>query len=176
MRKELENELVCLAPYMFRYEGWNNLRQSLMGFGFSCGNGWEFILRDLITKLDKIDKEKRIRCIQIKEKFGGLRFYYEIKSSENEKTIKREILIEKLLNKPLYNIWSFLYFTVLRHKVRLPNPYVFGLRGCADRLVRIAERDAYRTCEACGNPGKPNEHGWISTLCEYCRERKDKRE
>jgi len=171
-----ECELVSIAPHMFRYEGWNNPRQSLMGFGFSCGKGWFNLLRELITGLAKIDKEYRIRCIQVKEKFGSLRWYYDLEPSTNKKTIKKEQLTEKWLNRPLYKIWSFFYFTIFRHKVRLPNPYVFGLKGSIDRLIRIAERASYKTCETCGNPGKPNEGGWISVLCEECRENRNKRE
>ena len=75
MREELQKKLIDIAPYMFRYEGWNDLQQSLMGFGFEIGDGWYGILEDLITKIKNIDIDKVVKVIQIKEKFGGLRFY-----------------------------------------------------------------------------------------------------
>ena len=46
-------------------------------FGFDCGDGWKPMICDLIVKIGKLDKDKQIRIIQIKEKFGGLRFYVE---------------------------------------------------------------------------------------------------
>jgi len=42
------------------------------------------------------------------------------------------------------------------------NDYIRG-------LVSMAETISYKTCEVCGNKGKPNKGGWISTLCDGCR-------
>jgi hypothetical protein len=42
------------------------------------------------------------------------------------------------------------------------NDYIRG-------LVSMAETMSYKTCEVCGNKGKPNKSGWISTLCDGCR-------
>jgi len=36
-------------------------------------------------------------------------------------------------------------------------------------LIEKAENESYKICEKCGNPGKPNKKGWISTLCDECR-------
>jgi hypothetical protein len=36
-------------------------------------------------------------------------------------------------------------------------------------LVTMAETMSYKICEVCGNKGKPNKGGWISTLCDGCR-------
>lgn len=120
------------------------MTQSLMCFGFECGDGW-FDLIDTLCRnikhhvdynnedVDRFkDKEERppwapteyisVQAVQVKEKYGGLRFY-----------------------------------------VNGYNDYVRG-------LISMAESMSYRTCEECGNPGKPNERGWIITLCEPCRE------
>ena len=35
-----------------------------------------------------------------------------------------------------------------------------------EEAVARAESEAYRTCEICGEPGKPREGGWIKTLCD----------
>ena len=42
------------------------------------------------------------------------------------------------------------------------NDYIRG-------LVTMAETMSYKICEVCGNKGKPNKGGWISTLCDGCR-------
>jgi hypothetical protein len=46
-------------------------------FGFSCGDGWKGILCELISKIKGVDDKNGVvtEVIQIKEKFGGLRFY-----------------------------------------------------------------------------------------------------
>lgn len=38
----------------------------------------------------------------------------------------------------------------------------------ATALVRAAEEESARTCEACGNPGEPRDRAWIKTLCDNC--------
>ena len=40
----------------------------------------------------------------------------------------------------------------------------------ADGVIDMAEALSSRTCEACGQPGKSNDSGWIMTRCEGCRE------
>lgn len=54
---------------------------SLMGFGFDCGNGWFQLIWDLSEEIENtLSKYKvNIDCFdifQVKEKFGGLRYYY----------------------------------------------------------------------------------------------------
>jgi hypothetical protein len=38
-------------------------------------------------------------------------------------------------------------------------------------IVSMAEEYSYKVCGVCGNSGKPNKGGWITTLCESCREK-----
>jgi len=49
-------------------------------FGIECGNGWYGLLDDLCFDIDRVltgnpELEKNFYVAQIKEKFGGLRFY-----------------------------------------------------------------------------------------------------
>jgi len=53
-------------------------RQSLMSFGFECGDGWVGLIDELCGCLQwHTDKNsyQQVEAIQVKEKFGGLRFY-----------------------------------------------------------------------------------------------------
>ena len=36
-------------------------------------------------------------------------------------------------------------------------------------VISMAEAMSAVTCEICGSPGKTNDIGWLSTLCEGCR-------
>ena len=38
-------------------------------------------------------------------------------------------------------------------------------------VIDMAEAMSYCICEDCGNKGTPNKGGWITTLCENCREK-----
>lgn len=40
-------------------------------------------------------------------------------------------------------------------------------------VIHMAESMSYFVCEDCGNKGKPNKGGWISTLCDGCRTKND---
>jgi len=58
------------------------LTDSLMGFGFCCGDGWFFILDNLCRCIRnhvewrrRTDPDFSVRAVQVKEKFGTLRFY-----------------------------------------------------------------------------------------------------
>jgi hypothetical protein len=49
--------------------------QSLMCFGFACGDGWFKLLWDLSEAIDKTNPDENFNVQQVKEKFAGLRFY-----------------------------------------------------------------------------------------------------
>jgi hypothetical protein len=68
MKPELQEQLFAIKPSMFNR---SSIRESLMAFGFDCGDGWFDLLRRLITDLVPYD----IEVLQVKEKFGTLRFY-----------------------------------------------------------------------------------------------------
>jgi hypothetical protein len=81
----------------------------------SVGNGWLGMIKQLIEDLIKAGWNKEI-C-QIKEKFGGLRFY---------------------INEGNEEVW---------------------------KLISEAEKKSYQICETCGEPGEPENTGWIKTAC-----------
>ena len=97
-------------------------------FHFECGDGWFALLWDLSLKIEvEIVAMKAAQdsnddnvpfAIQVKEKFGTLRFYM---SSETE---------------------------------------------AMSKAILEAERRSAVTCEVCGEPGKPRDGGWASTLCD----------
>ena len=84
MNTELDKQLCEKYPKIFV-----NRRglptETLMCFGFEHGDGWYQILDSLCgqiqNRLDWINRKeeivKQVVAVQVKEKFGGLRFYYE---------------------------------------------------------------------------------------------------
>jgi len=63
MRKELDERLCKKYPNLYK--------QQYMCWGFCCGDGWYDILDELSAKLEPCGVE----VMQVKEKFGTLRFY-----------------------------------------------------------------------------------------------------
>ena len=99
MKKELEDKLLQKYPEFFDYLYENRkiytdddpikvakelLEQKEMvypiQFGFECGDGWFWLVDQLMSSIQnycKNNKKPSISVTQIKEKFGGLRFYYD---------------------------------------------------------------------------------------------------
>ena len=50
-------------------------RNPLARFGISCSDGWMDIVSKCAEEIVANDPEERVKFFQIKEKFGGLRFY-----------------------------------------------------------------------------------------------------
>src|SRR6202046_291071 len=79
MRKELERRLVERWPTWFDTAG--DIRNTAMPRGFEHDDGWFYILwrlcEDLEPLVAEFEKASGIKfeVLQVKEKFGGLRFY-----------------------------------------------------------------------------------------------------
>ena len=82
MSPELEHELVTKYPNIFHdYAG--DRENNLMAFGMECGDGWYDIIDNLChviqSEVDFVNEHYSVsfRCeaVQVKEKYGTLRFY-----------------------------------------------------------------------------------------------------
>src|SRR6202046_2442093 len=79
MRKELEQQLVERYPTWFNIGG--DIRYTAMAWGFTHDDGWFDILWRLCEDLEPLVAEfertsgLKFEVLQVKEKFGGLRFY-----------------------------------------------------------------------------------------------------
>jgi len=72
MREELDKKLVATYPNLYKQRNMS-MQQTAMCWGFSCGDGWYDIINELSAKLEPLGAV----AVQVKEKFGGLRFYIE---------------------------------------------------------------------------------------------------
>lgn len=154
MRKELDEELVAKYPELYKNRN-APMTETLMCWGFECGDGWYNIIdtlsmaltlkhqkakenvafwterlgkevwRGKIGTVEDIDKAKKELeespcpiAVQVKEKFGTLRFYVDRASEKH------------------YN------------------------------YIEFAEMMSGRTCEVCGDKGMTYPIGWHRTLCD----------
>ena len=105
MTNELEEKLLTAAPIL--YQQYNKLpNETCMCWGFECPDTWFDLLFDLSQKLEAFNngfKEYNcsIQAAQVKEKYGELCFYYDVKLNEKLDKITLEIIKSriKLLDK-----------------------------------------------------------------------------
>ena len=70
MREELQNKLYEQFPKLYAQKDLD-MQQTCMCWGICCGDGWYNIIEGLSKKLEPLGVE----AVQVKEKFGALRFY-----------------------------------------------------------------------------------------------------
>lgn len=76
MDKTKQEAIFATFPHMFRQ------RKRVPGkpwwpiaFGIECDDGWYDLIMELTLKIGAMDKARKVEVHQIKEKFGGLRYY-----------------------------------------------------------------------------------------------------
>jgi|TARA_R110000824_G_scaffold62352_7_gene165241 hypothetical protein len=84
MKKELQNKLFESYPKIFRQKDLDKT-VSAMCYGIGCGDGWYSLIDTMCgnikNQMDNVNRnkpgDKHLICeaTQVKEKFGGLRFY-----------------------------------------------------------------------------------------------------
>lgn len=92
MSPELDAALCRDFPLLYKDRN-GDPKQTLMGFGFGCRDGWEPLIRELSAKLEALiaalpDDEERPKAFQVKEKFGTLRFYMGTSTEEIQAAIR----------------------------------------------------------------------------------------
>lgn len=121
---EIEKKLISRIP-----KGW--------GKYISCAEGWYYILEDLEQKLSYLDPDYQI--VQVKEKFGTLRFYYQ---SNKDKLVQD--IMDDCVNRAEYYSQSTCEY-------------------CGSSSVRsISGKVKYNTTV------KLREASWVKTACDEC--------
>ncbi len=72
MNKENDEFLCTTYPRLYR-DRRGSPQQTCMAWGFPSGDGWFYLIRKLSERLEALGGS--IVASQVKEKFGGLRFY-----------------------------------------------------------------------------------------------------
>ena len=127
--------------YPLLFDGINKSpMETPMAFGIECNLGWY----DLIDSV----------CWDIKN---------------HEENITRQTQW-KLKDNPEYKCeYHPVRFDQVKEKYGGLRLYYSGGDDFVTGLTHFAESMSYKICEVCGNKGRPNEKGWISTLCDACR-------
>ena len=78
MKPELEKKLYKDFPKIFKYAEETHDPIIPMAFGCECADGWYGIINHMCKMIQNdVDRNERqqVLAVQVKEKFGGLRFY-----------------------------------------------------------------------------------------------------
>ena len=142
MDAELQNQLYEKYPDLFSNRNKGRM-ESCMCWGCEVGNGWYELLSSVCWRI-----------------------------FQHERNISERVLVRTQNDKP--NDKSDLEyipvkFDQVKEKYGGLRLYFSGGDDYVDGVVGMAEEYSYKVCERCGNAGKPNKGGWITTLCENCR-------
>lgn len=81
MNESLRDSIITNHPKLYRH-----------GISFECLDGWLPIIQDLSGKIEPLilndeDEYRHIYAVQVKEKYGGLRFYMSVSNDAIDKLI-----------------------------------------------------------------------------------------
>jgi hypothetical protein len=92
MSPDKDKALVQDCPNLYQ-DRHKPMSETCMCWGFECGDGWEPLIRELSVKLEALivalpeAEHGNYRAMQVKEKFGTLRFYMSSSTDEMEALI-----------------------------------------------------------------------------------------
>ena len=174
-KRDRRAEIMQKYPKLFRQKDLPK-SQTCMCWGLDVDDGWLDIIDDACGMIQsRIEHNPHIygnvEFVQVKEKFGGLRmYYYTIPLTEKEFFENKKASEGYFYRLP----WHIKFVPVLRGKYAY-NKYLNNVRensSYVEGIISYAEHLSYNTCEVCGKPGKPNNEGWIKTLCDNHRKEK----
>ena len=73
MKDRWQQNIFDAAPTLYKQSHWP-MPKTCMCWGITCGDGWHDIILDLSIELEPYAKSHGLHAVQVKEKFGGLRF------------------------------------------------------------------------------------------------------
>lgn len=158
MKEELENKLAEKFTFMKKRKSIDEQKANggiidnlYSAFGCECSDGWFDLLYLLCEEIDSAYKKANmppdIVIMQIKEKFGTLRFYFKFEGSEQE-------------------IYAFDFLSGGGFRFMQKDTPIH--KEISD-IVRKYEKKSASVCERCGAAGRlRTERRWVITLCDKC--------
>lgn len=161
MTENLEKQLYLIDPVFFEeaiacLNGKMNEMNTCMAFGCECGDGWFEPLKKLAQKTAIINNKAKLYnvkfiCCQLKEKFGTLRIYWDLKTINADK-IRKEI--------PAVNI--------------LTDMIVDAIHSCVTETGNTCEFCGYQPHAGIDSNPLGATSGWVHFICAKCDREKYK--
>jgi hypothetical protein len=182
MKKELDEALVAKYPKIFKFRH-APMTHTAMCWGFECGDGWYNILDVLCSNIqDHVDhkRNQRARALRfnraLKRALAGdirpLQMYFTFGGKEEPDEWAIESANKAIMKAEFNEVpppMPHITASQVKEKFGGLRFYTNGYTDEVSGMIRMAESMSYRTCEVCGSPGRSNNYGWISTLCDTHR-------
>ena len=142
MKQELQDKLYEKYPNLFSNKD-KSIQQSCMAWGIECNDGWYDLLSAVCWRIFQHEKNitDRVR----------------IRNENNKENDQSDLEYQPVK------------FDQIKEKFGGIRIYYSGGDDYVHGVVSLADEMSYKICEVCGNSGKPNKGGWITTLCDNCR-------
>lgn len=148
MTETLERHLKELSPD-FLEELYGSPYLTGMCWGLECADGWYEPLKKFAVNIQKLNdtlSDAMFVAVQIKQKYGNLCVFWELKKREGEPLTRDTVNLETELNK---------------YKPALDKFYAY---------LKEVEHETSVTCEHCGKVQDPLKAttGWVQYICDDC--------
>jgi len=169
MNPELEKKLIAKYPELYS-EHDKPPTESLMCFGFECGDGWYDLIDCLSACINHrvdsdIEHEILLRKIlTLRKIFVGWR------NGWKSKWWWRGVLHNiKRYRYPVDVDFYFVHAVQVKEKFGGLRFYVHNAGDEIHGMISMAEQMSFKICEKCGKPGSLHKRGgWLKTLCTKC--------
>ena len=164
MREELDKQLCAKYPQIFKNR-FGSPKETLMCFGFECGDGWYNIIDILCGKLTGEYRSAKGQYEYIKDKVNQPTYGFKDNGDPVGKIITQELIDERKA-KMDEEALKVPVAVQIKEKFGGLRFYVHAATDKHYNYISFAESMSYRTCEECGAPGKTYTDGWHKTLCD----------
>ena len=164
MREELDKQLCEKYPQIFKNR-FGSPKETLMCFGFECGDGWYNIIDILCGKLTSEYRNAKGQYEYIKDKVNQPTYGFKDNGDPVGKIITQELIDERKA-KMDEEALKVPVAVQIKEKFGGLRFYVHAATDKHYNYISFAESMSYRTCEECGAPGKTYTDGWHKTLCD----------
>jgi len=169
------NDLLTKYPELFYKEEKEEGQSPFSLFGFECDDGWFNIISNAFATI-------YFRYNQAKKDLS----YWQYAVDNLEETVSRRLSWDKEATKESVELDAITQlqnsikkleeteatlpkFVQIKEKFGGIRIYYSGGDDYINGVISLADEMSYKICEVCGNSGKPNKGGWITTLCNNCR-------
>ena len=164
MREELDKQLCAKYPQIFKNR-FGSPKETLMCFGFECGDGWYNIIDILCGKLTSEYRSAKGQYEYIKDKVNQPTYGFKDNGDPVGKIITQELIDERKAKLDEETL-KVPVAVQIKEKFGGLRFYVHAATDKHYNYISFAESMSYRTCEECGAPGKTYTDGWHKTLCD----------
>ena len=162
MNRHYDRYLVKKYEPMFR-DRYGDMRTTAMCWGFECGDGWFNIINTLCGTICSEWLYAKKQYEYLKERIGKQKYDFDLDESYNTVVTEEEVATAKVEMETEEE--KIPVVTQVKEKYGGLRFYVHGASEEQYGMIHFAESMSYNTCDVCGDKGKPNRGGWVTTRC-----------